>query len=126
MTIASNAYAALTAGAALEPLTVERRDLRPNDVLIDIKYCGVCHTDVHQVREEWGTALFPMVPGHVITGIVAQTGSEVTKYRTGDRVGVGCFVDSCRECASCKAGEEQYCEVGMVMALPPARVTSGA
>ena len=93
--------------------TIERRDPRAHDVVIDIAYAGICHSDIHQAREEWGTALFPMVPGHEIAGTVSAVGSDVTSYAVGDRVGVGCLVDSCRECESCEAGEEQYCLRGM-------------
>ena len=103
------------AGAALEPGTIERRDLRDDDVLIDVKFAGICHSDIHQVREEWGEAIFPMVPGHEIAGIVSAVGAGVTKYKVGDRVGVGCMVDSCGECEFCKDGEEQYCTKGAVM-----------
>jgi uncharacterized zinc-type alcohol dehydrogenase-like protein len=108
---------ALAASQAKEPLaltTIERRDLKPDDVLIDIAYAGICHSDIHQARDEWGGAIFPMVPGHEIAGTVSAIGSGVTKYAIGDRVGVGCFVDSCRECENCVAGEEQYCEKGEV------------
>ncbi|GAC1496584.1 MAG: NAD(P)-dependent alcohol dehydrogenase [Vulcanimicrobiaceae bacterium] len=101
-------------GNALAPFAFERRAARPNDVVIDIKFCGICHSDIHQVRDEWGGATFPMVPGHEIAGIVSSVGGKVSKYKVGDRVGVGCFVDSCRECENCKAGLEQYCTVGMV------------
>ncbi|MFJ3233502.1 NAD(P)-dependent alcohol dehydrogenase [Streptomyces sp. NPDC086787] len=103
------AYAALTAKAPLERTTIERRPVGEFDVLIDIKFAGICHSDIHQAREGWGTAIFPMVPGHEIAGIVTEVGPGVTKYRVGDRVGVGCMVDSCRECDNCKAGLEQYC-----------------
>ena len=108
--------ALITTGASkpFERGTIERRDPRPHDVVIDIKYAGICHSDIHQAREEWGEALFPMVPGHEIAGVVREVGTEVTSYQVGDRVGVGCFVDSCRECANCKAGEEQYCLKGEV------------
>jgi len=109
------AYAAPSANAELAPTEIERRDLRPDDVRIAIRYCGVCHTDVHQIREEWGGALFPMVPGHEIVGEITEVGSNVTKFGVGDLAGIGCFVDSCGECANCKAGTEQYCDVGMVM-----------
>jgi uncharacterized zinc-type alcohol dehydrogenase-like protein len=102
-------YAAATAGAPLEPLEIERRDLRPHDVLIDIKFSGVCHSDIHQAREEWGQSIFPMVPGHEITGLVSAVGPEVTKFQVGDRAGVGVFVDTCRECDNCTSGFEQYC-----------------
>jgi alcohol dehydrogenase (NADP+) len=107
------AYAARTANAPLAPFTVERREPGPHDVLIDIHYCGVCHSDLHQVRDEWGGATFPMVPGHEIVGKVAKVGKKVKKWKVGDAVGVGCFVDSCRKCEACKAGEEQYCGPGM-------------
>ena len=107
------AYAAASAGAPLAPFTVERRAPGPREVLIDILYCGVCHSDIHQARAEWGGALFPMVPGHEIVGRVAQAGAQVGRFAVGDAVGVGCFVDSCRECEPCRAGEEQYCDRGM-------------
>ena len=106
------AYAAPAAKAALAPFTFERRDPGANDVQIDIHYCGVCHSDVHQARDEWGGSVFPMVPGHEIVGVVAKVGSAVTAFKPGDRVGVGCMVDSCRHCASCNDGLEQYCEKG--------------
>ncbi|GAB3380485.1 NAD(P)-dependent alcohol dehydrogenase [Lysobacter fragariae] len=107
------AYAALSATSPLAPHTIERRDPGPREVLIDIAYCGVCHSDIHQARDEWGAGLFPMVPGHEIVGHVAKVGAGVTRYRVGDAVGVGCFVDSCRTCGPCQAGEEQYCDQGM-------------
>ncbi|HEX9079669.1 MAG TPA: NAD(P)-dependent alcohol dehydrogenase [Desulfuromonadaceae bacterium] len=106
------AYAAVVAKGPLAPFTIERREPGPNDVLIDIIYCGICHSDIHQVRNEWGGATFPMVPGHEIVGRVAQVGGKVEKWRIGDTVGVGCFVDSCRECEACRSGEEQFCEQG--------------
>lgn len=109
------AYAAPAAKAPLERTTVERREVREHDVLIDIKFAGICHSDIHQVREGWGDALFPMVPGHEIAGIVSAVGPGVTRFAVGDRVGVGCMVDSCRECENCKAGREQYCTGGNVM-----------
>jgi alcohol dehydrogenase (NADP+) len=109
------AYAATSAAAPLQPFTVQRREPGPHEVLIDILYCGICHSDIHQVRDEWGGSLFPMVPGHEIVGKVAQVGSEVSKWKVGDTVGVGCFVDSCRECRECREGEEQFCEQGMVV-----------
>ncbi|WP_158852562.1 NAD(P)-dependent alcohol dehydrogenase [Saccharothrix deserti] len=108
------AYAASAAKAPLERTTIERRAVREFDVLIDIKFAGICHSDIHQVREGWGEAVFPMVPGHEIAGVVSEVGPGVTKYKVGDRVGVGCLVDSCRECENCKAGLEQYCTGGMV------------
>lgn len=92
--------------------SIERRDLQPHDVLIEIKYAGICHSDIHTARGEWGPVQYPLVPGHEIAGLVAEVGSEVTKYAVGDRVGVGCMVDSCRECENCRKGEEQYCLKG--------------
>ena len=97
-----------------ETLTIDRRELSPEDVLIDIKFCGICHSDIHFARGEWGKIPYPAVPGHEIVGIVSEVGSEVTKYVPGDRVGVGCMVDSCRECDHCKHDLEQYCEKGHV------------
>jgi uncharacterized zinc-type alcohol dehydrogenase-like protein len=108
------AYAAPAAKAPLERTTVERREVREFDVLIDIKFAGICHSDIHQVREGWGEAIFPMVPGHEIAGVVSEVGPGVTRFKVGDRVGVGCMVDSCRECENCLRGEEQYCLKGMV------------
>jgi uncharacterized zinc-type alcohol dehydrogenase-like protein len=110
----TQAYAAQSAKAPLAPFTLERREPRAHDVLIDILYCGVCHSDIHQARDEWGGAVFPMVPGHEIVGRVSKVGGAVTRFKVGDAVGVGCFVDSCRECAQCTQGEEQYCDQGMV------------
>lgn len=103
-----------SAGAAFERSTIERRDVGANDVQIDIAFAGICHSDIHQAREEWGAAIFPMVPGHEIAGIVTAVGTDVTKHQVGDRVGIGCFVDSCRECENCLAGEEQFCLKGNV------------
>jgi len=88
---------------------IERRDLKPHDVLIEIKFAGICHSDIHTARGDWGPVHYPLVPGHEIAGIVTQVGSEVTRYAAGDRVGVGCMVDSCGECVNCHKGEEQYC-----------------
>ena len=107
-------YAAKNAKASLVPYSFERREPGDNDVVIDIKYCGICHTDIHQVSDEWGGSTFPMVPGHEITGIVSQIGPKVTRYNKGDKVGVGCFVDSCRTCTACMKNLEQYCTAGMV------------
>lgn len=107
------AYAALSPKTPLAPYTIERREPGAHDVLIDILYCGVCHSDIHQVRDEWGGSIFPMVPGHEIVGTVADVGSHVTRWKRGDTVGVGCFIDSCRACGPCRDGEEQYCENGM-------------
>ena len=108
------AYATPTAKAPFEKVQIERRDLGPKDVLIKIAFAGICHSDIHTGRNEWGEAHFPLVPGHEIAGTVEEVGPEVSKYSVGDRVGVGCMVDSCRECENCKAGEEQYCLNGNV------------
>ena len=108
--IKTKSYAAPGANDQLKPFEIQRREPGPHDVLIDIKFCGVCHSDVHQVKDEWGGARFPMVPGHEIAGIVQTVGEQVTRFKPGDRVGVGCMVDSCKECKSCQEGEEQYCE----------------
>lgn len=109
----SKGYAAKKAKAPLEEFTFERRELRKRDVALDIYYAGICHSDIHQAREEWGPAIFPMVPGHEIVGKVTAIGSEVSKFKVGDLIGVGVFVDSCRKCDSCKKGLEQYCVEGM-------------
>ncbi|MDF3298202.1 NAD(P)-dependent alcohol dehydrogenase [Streptomyces tropicalis] len=109
------AYAAPAAKAPLERTTIERRAVGEFDVLIDIKFAGICHSDIHQAREGWGEAIFPMVPGHEIAGVVSEVGPGVTRFQVGDRVGVGCMVDSCRECENCKAGDEQYCVKGATM-----------
>lgn len=107
-------YAAEAATAPLAPFTFECRDPGPADVRIDILYCGVCHSDLHQARNEWHNTLYPCVPGHEIVGRVTAVGEAVTRFRVGDLAGVGCMVDSCRECASCQEGLEQYCERGFV------------
>ncbi|WP_405731260.1 NAD(P)-dependent alcohol dehydrogenase [Streptomyces sp. NBC_01537] len=107
-----NAYAATAATEPLTPTTVERRDVGPRDVLIEIKYAGICHSDISNARSEWGPSTYPVVPGHEIAGIVTEVGSEVTGYAVGDRVGVGCMVNSCRECEPCRNGQEQYCLKG--------------
>jgi uncharacterized zinc-type alcohol dehydrogenase-like protein len=108
-----HAYAATAATAPFGPTTIQRRDLGPHDVLIEIKFCGICHSDIHYSRGEWGPAKYPVVPGHEIAGIVAKVGSQVTRHAVGDRVGVGCMVDSCGDCANCLKGEEQHCLQGM-------------
>ncbi|WP_433928302.1 NAD(P)-dependent alcohol dehydrogenase [Sorangium cellulosum] len=107
------AYAAVSAKEPLRPFTIERRDPGPHDVLIEILFCGVCHSDLHQVRDEWGGSIFPMVPGHEIVGRVKHVGDQVTKLKVGDLAGVGCFVDSCRACEPCRGNTEQFCERGM-------------
>lgn len=112
--LAVKGYAAHKAGASLAPFEFERREPRPNDVVIDVLYCGICHTDIHQVRNEWGGGMYPMVPGHEIAGRITRIGSSVRRFKPGDFAGVGCFVDSCRSCGSCQQGLEQYCEKGTV------------
>ena len=103
------AWAATSATDPLSPTTIERRDVGPNDVLIEIAYAGICHSDIHTARSEWGPAEYPLVVGHEIAGTVAEVGSAVTTHAVGDRVGVGCLVNSRRECDACRAGKEQYC-----------------
>jgi uncharacterized zinc-type alcohol dehydrogenase-like protein len=110
----TKAYAAYDASSPLRDFELERRETGPHDVQIEILYCGVCHSDIHQVRNEWGNSIFPMVPGHEIVGRVKKVGAQVTKFKEGDLAGVGCLVDSCRECSKCKKGLEQYCENGSV------------
>jgi uncharacterized zinc-type alcohol dehydrogenase-like protein len=112
MTTKASAYGATSVSDPLEPLTIERRELGAKDVHIDIKFCGICHSDIHFARGEWGEIEYPLVPGHEIAGIVTAVGPEVKKFKEGDRVGVGCLVNSCGECSSCKSGEEQYCIPG--------------
>lgn len=109
----SRGYAALAASSSLVSHEFDRRDLGAHDVALDISYSGICHSDIHQVAEEWGPAIFPMVPGHEIAGIVTSVGSAVTKFSIGDKIGVGVFVDSCRSCTSCVQGLQQYCVEGM-------------
>lgn len=109
-----NAYAAPTAAAPLQRAIIERRELGDNDVLIAIEWAGICHSDIHTVRGEWGPMPFPVVPGHEIVGVVAAIGSGVNRHAVGDRVGVGCMVNSCLECVNCRNGDEQYCLNGMV------------
>lgn len=109
-----SAYAATSATDPLTKTTITRRDPGPHDVAIDIKFAGICHSDIHTVRAEWGEPLYPVVPGHEIAGVVTDVGSEVSKYEVGDRVGVGCMVNSCGECGSCRTGLEQYCKRGAV------------
>ena len=110
----TRSYAAQGATTPLAPWTIQRRDPKPHDVQIDILYCGVCHSDLHTVRDEWGGTIYPCVPGHEIVGKVSAVGSHVTKFKVGDTAGIGCLVDSCRECDNCKEGLEQYCSNGMV------------
>lgn len=109
-----SAYATLGADQHLGPHEITRRDLQANDVLIDITHCGVCHSDIHVARNDWGRAVYPFVPGHEIIGRVSEVGADVSKHKVGDLVGVGCIVDACLTCPSCHDGDEQYCETGMV------------
>ena len=106
----ARAYATTAADQQLAPFTVDRRDVGPNDVLIEILFSGICHSDIHQARSEWGPARYPMVPGHEIVGRVTQVGASVKRLSVGDMAGVGCMVDSCRTCSSCSTGDEQFCE----------------
>src|SRR5579884_4204554 len=105
-----SAYAATSATEPLTRTTITRREPGPHDVVIDIKCCGICHSDIHTAKAEWGQPNYPVVPGHEIAGVVSAIGSDVTKYKVGDRDGVGCFVDSCRECSSCVASLGMYCK----------------
>ncbi|QQR81284.1 MAG: NAD(P)-dependent alcohol dehydrogenase [Deltaproteobacteria bacterium] len=111
--IQSKGIAAQSAKTPLAPFSFERRDPKEHDVVIAIHYCGICHSDIHQARDEWGGATFPMVPGHEITGIVTSVGDRVTKFKAGDPVGVGCMVDACRVCEPCRNGLQQYCQDGV-------------
>ncbi|HET6761938.1 MAG TPA: NAD(P)-dependent alcohol dehydrogenase [Gemmatimonadaceae bacterium] len=111
----TRAYAAPAPDARLAPFQIERREPRPRDVQFEILYCGVCHSDLHMARNEWKQTIYPVVPGHEIVGRVTAVGDKVTKFRTGDLAGVGCLVDSCRKCANCRKGLEQYCTVGSVL-----------
>jgi uncharacterized zinc-type alcohol dehydrogenase-like protein len=110
----TRSYAAQNASSPLASWTINRRTPKPHDVEIEIKYCGVCHSDLHTVRNEWGGTIYPCVPGHEIVGTVSAVGTHVTKFKVGDTAGIGCLVDSCRECDNCKDGLEQYCSNGMV------------
>ena len=107
------AFAAYDPETPLRPFEFDRKEVGPNQVQIDILFSGVCHSDIHTAKGDWGPAIYPLVPGHEIVGRITKTGSSVTKFKEGDLAGVGCFVDSCRTCASCREGEEQYCEEGM-------------
>ncbi len=113
MPIATRAFAAVAADKPLEPWSFDRRDPGPDDVAIEIKYCGVCHSDLHIAQNDLGNTRYPIVPGHEIAGVVTAVGANVSRFKEGDRVGVGCMVDSCRTCASCQEGLEQYCVPGM-------------
>ncbi len=116
--VATRGYATHNKEAKFEPFEFTRREVGPNDVLIDIEYCGICHTDIHQARAEWEPmipAIYPMVPGHEIVGRVTQVGDKVTKFKVGDAAGIGCFIDSCGECPACLSGNEQFCFKGCAM-----------
>ncbi len=113
--IASHGWAAQGASTPLAPFNFFRRELNEQDVLVEIQFCGVCHSDIHSVRNEWGNALYPMVPGHEIVGRVVEVGAGVTRFKPGDLAGVGVIIDSCRSCVSCRAGDEQYCERGATL-----------
>ena len=103
------AYGAKSATADLEPMSIERRETKPSDVKIEITYCGVCHSDIHTVRNDWQNSVYPVIPGHEIIGKVLEVGENVTKFKKDQLVGVGCLVDSCQTCSSCDEGLEQYC-----------------
>ncbi|MEO8444564.1 MAG: NAD(P)-dependent alcohol dehydrogenase [Gammaproteobacteria bacterium] len=111
----TRAYSAQTTTSGLAPCAIERRATRPDDVAIRIDFCGICHSDLHFVHNDWGMTIYPVVPGHEIVGTITAVGSQVTQFKAGDRVGVGCLVDSCRSCPACERGLEQYCEGGFVM-----------
>jgi uncharacterized zinc-type alcohol dehydrogenase-like protein len=110
----TKAYAAMSAGSPLIPFSFDRRDVGDHDVALKVSYSGICHSDIHQVAEDWGPSMFPMVPGHEIAGIVTSVGRKVTKFKVGDPIGVGVFIDSCRTCSNCTAGLQQYCSKGMI------------
>src|SRR5438128_1405489 len=111
----TKAWAAPDAAAPLAPITIQRRDVGPSDVRIDITYCGICHSDLHTARSEWKGTVYPCVPGHEIVGRVAEVGADVTLHEVGDLVGVGCMVDSCGECDECRQGLQNYCSRGATM-----------
>ncbi|HZF62993.1 MAG TPA: NAD(P)-dependent alcohol dehydrogenase, partial [Chitinophagaceae bacterium] len=113
-THSTKSYAAMDVAQPLQPFDIERRNTGPHDVMAEIMYCGVCHSDLHFVRNDWGMSIYPLVPGHEIVGRVMKVGSHVTKYKVGDLVGIGCLVNSCRTCDNCKEGEEQYCTNGWI------------
>lgn len=120
-----SAYAATSGKEPLVPTTIERREVGPHDVFIDIKFAGICHSDIHTVRDEWGRAKYPIVPGHEIAGVVREVGSEVTKFKPGDHAGVGCMVESCRKCPQCVAGLQQYCSGGGMVGTYGAKDVDG-
>jgi alcohol dehydrogenase (NADP+) len=125
--IHSHGYAAMKAKGALAPFAFDRRDPGPQDVVLQIQYCGVCHSDIHQVNSDWGPSVYPLVPGHEIVGRVTRTGSAVKKFAVGDLAGVGVFVDSCRTCAECTSGQEHFCHGGLVWTYgAPEKQTGGS
>jgi uncharacterized zinc-type alcohol dehydrogenase-like protein len=109
------AYAAQSSTSKMEPMQIERREPGPHDVVVDVEYCGICHSDIHMAHNDWGMTVYPVVPGHEIVGRIKQVGAKVKKFKEGQLVGVGCLVESCRTCSSCKEGLEQYCETGFTM-----------
>ncbi len=122
----TKAFGAESADAPMKEIHIRRRAVMPHDVEMEILYCGICHSDLHSVRNEWYNAVYPLVPGHEIVGRVTKTGDQVTKFKTGDLAAVGCIVDSCRKCEHCKEGEEQYCDVETTMSFnSPDRVSGG-
>jgi uncharacterized zinc-type alcohol dehydrogenase-like protein len=110
-------YAAESAGAPLRLYQFERRDPRPNDAVVDILYCGICHSDMHRVNDDWGNTHFPVVPGHEIIGRVVSRGTRASRFNVGDLVGIGCIVDSCRKCSECRSGREMFCERGVTFSF---------
>src|SRR5258708_18593050 len=118
-------YATQNATSELKPFSFERRDVGSKDVQIDILYCGVCHSDIHQARNEWKRSIYPMVPGHEILGKVVKIGKDITTFKIGDTVGVGCMVNSCQVCDACKEGLEQYCENGATFTYNSKDKTTG-
>ena len=114
LTTPAKGYAANNSHAKLTPFSFERREPGPHDVSIQIEYCGVCHSDVHQVRNDWKNTVYPCLPGHEIVGRVTAVGAQVRRFKVGDLAGVGCMIDSCQHCASCTEGDEQYCENGFL------------
>jgi uncharacterized zinc-type alcohol dehydrogenase-like protein len=115
MATATHALSTSSVDAPFEHTTIERREPGERDVSIEVRYCGICHSDIHQARNEWGNSIYPMVPGHEIAGVVTAVGAAVSKVSVGERVGVGCLVDSCEQCEYCVAGEEQFCTKGAVL-----------
>ena len=122
----TKAIGAVAATEALEELLIQRREVMAHDVEIEILYCGICHSDLHAVHNDWGGTTYPVVPGHEIVGRVSKIGSEVSKFKVGDLAGVGCIVDSCRSCSQCHDGEEQFCENGWTLVFnAPDKISGG-